>query len=76
MSKSLVQYLKEKCFQEKKKCPQYGNEMTEVSITFKTSTKKDMKQWEKLSTFYNVHGFFEWINFKILINTKIYRRVL
>ena len=31
--------------------------MTEVSMAFETPPKKDVKQWEKLRSFYNAQGF-------------------
>jgi hypothetical protein len=57
ITKDIVQYLKDKYFNKKISCPECKHPMTEVSLSFKTPSKKDIKKWKILESFYNAEGF-------------------
>jgi len=57
VSKELVQYLKEKYFNTKEKCPECALEMVEVPMSYETPTKKNINEWRNLKIFYNAEGF-------------------
>lgn len=57
ITQDVVDYLKEKYFSPVKKCPECSNEMIEVSMSFKTPAKKEIKKWEIMESHYKARGF-------------------
>jgi len=53
----VIQYLKDEYLDKKVICPECGNHMVKVPMSFETPPKKNIKEWKILQSFYEAKGY-------------------